>query len=259
MNFLKIFDAYSLRARLAPSILAAAPAISALMLLVSWKTLEISNTLATLAIFVLLIAIADVARAKGRAVENQLFEKNGGMPSIVLFRRNDVTIDERLKERYRKFLSEKIGEKFPSAEDELSDQLVADAFYDRCGVWLRQNTRDTKKFPLLFGENITYGFRRNLYGLKWLAICLNLITIATCTVLFSLTPIGFDSEQGKRIAFVLLVAAIHMIYMLFAARQLWVLDAANAYGRELILSCEAFLGTSAKSKKKLNTEDVVSR
>ena len=61
MDFFKIFDAYSLRARLFPAIIAAAPALAALALLISWKSFELSNAIATLALIVLLFAIADFA------------------------------------------------------------------------------------------------------------------------------------------------------------------------------------------------------
>ena len=31
---------------------------------------------------------------------------------------------------------------------------------------LREATRDTSRFPLVFAENANYGFRRNLWGLR---------------------------------------------------------------------------------------------
>jgi len=68
-----------------------------------------------------------------------------------MFRRNDSTIDEELEERYRQFLANKLGVTAPTAAQEQADQGAADAFYEQCGVWLRQHTRDTKKFHLLFG------------------------------------------------------------------------------------------------------------
>jgi hypothetical protein len=145
MDFLKIFDAYSLRARLFPAIIAAAPALAALALLISWKTFELSNAIATVAIVVLLFAIADLARARGRAIEPMLYKRQGGKPSIVMFRRNDPTIDDALKERYRIFLADQLGVAAPTAAQEAADQAAADAFYEQCGVWLHTNIHATPR------------------------------------------------------------------------------------------------------------------
>lgn len=250
MNLFKVFDAYSLRARLFPAIIAAAPALAALVLLISWKSFELSNVILTVAIFVLFFATADFARSRGRAIELKLYSEHGGMPSITMFRRDDLTIDDGLKERYRAFLASKLGVAVPSAEVECTNQAAADAFYEQCGVWLRQSTRDTKKFPLLFNENITYGFRRNLLGVKWPALTLNLLVVAICIVLLSHVGWGTETELGKRTIAVLVVAVAQANYMLFVVRRSAVWDSARAYARELILSCETLLATPTQSKGK---------
>lgn len=249
MEVLKIFDAYSLRARLFPAIIAAAPALAALTLLISWRSLDLSNAIATIGSMVLLFAIADMARTRGRAVERRLYSEHGGMPSITMFRRSDPTIDSGSKERYRTFLAAKLGVPAPSPDEEKEDQNAADAFYEQCGVWLRQNTRNIRKFSVLFAENVTYGFRRNLLGVKWLALGLNLLVVGICVVLLWRTSWAIEAEQGKRVAVVLIVAAAHAAYMLLAVRKSAVWDSARAYGRELILSCEAFLVAPGVSEK----------
>ena len=250
MDFFKIFDAYSLRARLFPAIIAAAPALAALALLISWKSFELSNAIAILALIVLLFAIADFARARGRSIEPKLYDKQGGKPSIILFRRADSTIEEALKERYRQFLAGKLGIAAPSAAAEQVDQSAADSFYEQCGVWLRSNTRDTKNFPLIFGENVTYEFRRNLLGVKGIAIGLNLTVVAICVARLWHSHWAWGSESGKRTIVVLLIAVLHAIYVCTAVRKRFVRDASRAYARELILSCEAFIGSPGATKSR---------
>jgi len=100
MDVLKQFDAYALRARLVPALLAAAPAVAALALLISWKSLDLSNSVATVATLVLLFAIADATRERGRAVELAIYPGRKGMPSVVLFRRNDATLNAGTKDRF---------------------------------------------------------------------------------------------------------------------------------------------------------------
>lgn len=250
IDFMKVFDAYSLRARLFPAIIAAAPALAALALLISWKSFELSNIIATISIFVLLFAVADFSRAQGRKIELKLHSEYGGLPSITMFRRSDPTIAQGLKDRYRAFLAGKLGTALPSLDEELASQHDADSFYEQCGVWLRQNTRDTKKFPILFNENITYGFRRNLLGVKWLALALNVVVVVICCVMLWRTSWALEADLGKRMIVVLVVAAAHATYMLLGVRKAVVWDASRAYARELILSCEAFIASPPQSARK---------
>jgi hypothetical protein len=44
----RFFDPYSLRARLLPAILGAAPALAAVLLLISWRTFELSSIVGVL-------------------------------------------------------------------------------------------------------------------------------------------------------------------------------------------------------------------
>lgn len=114
MDVFKLFDAYSLRARLFPAIIAAAPALAALALLISWKSFGLSNLVATVGLLVLLFAISDLARARGKAIEGDLYASHGGMPSIIMLRRNDTTLDAGSKDRYREFLAGKLGVAVPT-------------------------------------------------------------------------------------------------------------------------------------------------
>jgi hypothetical protein len=250
MDFLKVFDAYSLRARLFPAIIAAAPALAAAALLISWKSFELSNVIATVALVVILYAISDVARARGKAIEETLYAEQGGKPSIVLFRRADPTIDDALKERYRIFVAGKLDVVAPTVVEEQANPAAADSFYDRCGVWLRANTRDTKTFFLLFNETVTYGFRRNLLGVKWPALGLNLLVVVICIILLWHDNWVWNAAFERRVLVVLIIAAIHAVYILSAVSRKAVNDASRTYGRELILSCEGLIRNSVASKPK---------
>jgi hypothetical protein len=249
----KVFDAYSLRARLFPAIVAAAPALAALALLISWRSFDLSTIVATLALTVLLSALADLTRRRGRAIERALFDKQGGKPSIVMFRRGDATIEEGSKERYRRFLGTKLGIAVPTRPQEEDDQKSADSFYEQCGVWLRNNTRDTKKFSLLFNENVTYGFRRNLLGVKWVALGLNSFVVCICLAILWRGNWAWGGELQNRVAVVLIVAAAHAVYVLTVVNRAAVWDAATAYGRELILSCEGLLHLTSHATPKSPT------
>jgi hypothetical protein len=250
----KYLDAYTLRARLAPAVIAAAPAFALVALLISWSTFSMSNAIATIALTVLLFASSDFARGRGKRIESTIFRSLGGKPSITMLRFSDGTFDRQSKARYLAFITGKLSEPTPTEEDERRDPEGADALYERCGAWLRENTRNAKKFSILFNENVSYGYRRNLLALKWPALALNLAVVLLCAwTIFGGGPFAAFGASKSRIAVVFVVAAIHALYIGLAVNQRGVGEAAKSYARQLILSCESFLGKEkpmvAKPKK----------
>jgi hypothetical protein len=232
-----------LRARLAPAVIAAAPAFAFIALLISWGSLSLSNTIATIGLAVLLFALSDFARSRGRRIEPQVFRTLGGKPSVTMLRHSDATFDVGSKNRYLNFLADKIGEAAPTVSAERRDPSAADAIYERCGTWLRENTRNSKKFAILFNENVTYGYRRNLFALKWPALALNFAVVVGCVaMLTAITPFAPFVHSTSRVVVVLAVATIHALYIGLGVTRTGLEDAARAYARQLILSCESFLG-----------------
>jgi len=223
----KFLDAYTLRARLAPAVIAAAPAFAFIALLISWSSLSLSNAIATIGLAVLLFALSDFARSRGKRIEPQVFDALGGKPSVTILRHSDATFDGASKQRYLAFLGDKVGETPPSESTEQREPSAADAFYERCGTWLRENTRNAKKFAILFNENVTYGYRRNLFALKWPALALNLTVAASCIAIFLAAPLAPFVDSKSRVFVVLAVAAIHALYIGFGVTRSGLEDAAN--------------------------------
>ncbi|RWO89568.1 hypothetical protein [Mesorhizobium sp.] len=235
---MEFFDSYSRRARLYPAILGAAPAFALATIAVPWNQLGAPQVIVALGVGVLLFSFADIARRFGLRAERRMFASTGGRPFPTVFRHRDATLDTKSKDRYLKFLGQRLEEKAPSQVDEEFNPAAADAFYVRCGNWLRPRTRDKAKFRLLFEENVTYGFRRNLYGLKMFCIFLNFAVIFACFLFFGLAR----EEHSLWLLFgVFVFAILHALYFLFAVTKKSVLDASNQYGRELALSCEVLM------------------
>jgi hypothetical protein len=154
MSFL---DAYTLRARVYPALIGMTPVIALAAVVVPWHHLGWWYGGVAVGVGVLFCAFADLARRLGKNVERSLFEETNGRPAMTLLRHRDTEFDAKTKDRYRNMLAERLGEPAPTQGDEEKD-----------GNWLRERTRDLVKFKILKEENMTYGFRRNLYGLKWL-------------------------------------------------------------------------------------------
>src|SRR5262249_8085205 len=210
-----------------PAVIAAAPALAAIALLISWNKIELSNMIATGALFAVLFALSDFARKEGKRIEPILYREMGGKPSTTMMRYADNTFDAAAKGPYRNFLAGKINSPAPTEAEEKADPQQTDAFYERCGDWLRENTRDTKKFSILFNELVTYGFRRNLFGVKWPALLLNLIVVALCAgLVWRRSPIAMNDDLTTRIVVVLVVAAIHALYIGFVVNKASLKEAA---------------------------------
>jgi len=238
----KYLDPYSVRARFFPALLAVIPALSALAMLISWGDLGLTGVLVTAAIPVLVYAAADVARRLGKRIENKIYAEIGGKPSVAVLRHRDSTLDANSKEKYLNFLSKRVGQRAPSSQDEATDPAAADNYYEQCGIWLRENTRNTKKFPVLFMENVTYGFRRNLYGLKWPALALNAVIAAACLIcIIFRSEMQIDAKFLAKIIAVFAFSMLHAAYMLWGVTKASLIEASRTYGRQLIISCDAFI------------------
>lgn len=246
------FDAYTLKARVYAALLAIAPLIAAGAAIVPWDRLSWIHGLATAAVPLLLWAAADIARQLGRRLEGKLYIRWGGKPTTVALRHSsNMLIDAGSKAHCVAFVGDKIGAAPPSALQEMADLSAADAFYERCGNWLRENTRDTKKFALLFTENVTYGYRRNLLALKPIALAVDTILIVVASIAYLIYQPEFGSEHATRLFIISGAAIIHALLLVAAVTVASVQDASHAYARQLLLSCET-LRTSTQKRQPLN-------
>ena len=55
--------------------------------------------------------------------------------------------------------------------------MAADGKYAAGALWLIEHTRDRTRFPILFAENVGYGYRRNALGLKPLGLVVSFAAI----------------------------------------------------------------------------------
>lgn len=227
-------DVYTIRARLVPAIIAGAPAFAFAAAFISWGNLGLTQLVAGSGLTVLLAVFADVARRRGRAIEPGLIARMGGLASTVTLRHRDATYDAKTKAQFHNFFSARLGAPAPTPEEEKADPDAADAYYVQAATWLRENTRNAKKFDILFNESISYGFRRNLLGLKMPALILNAVIVATCA-----WQAGTSNLLESRLLPVIVVAVLHAAYLALFVTERSVIEAARAYARQLLLSIHA--------------------
>ncbi|MER9578597.1 hypothetical protein NKI78_23610 [Mesorhizobium sp. M0400] len=237
MDFL---DTYSLKARLFPAILTVAPAIILCLLCASWIDPGLPEAVATVAVMVLFFAAANLARRFGTAKERQIFAATGGRPRNTELTHADPTFPASQRTRYREYLAGQLGLPAPTADDEQRDPETAWEFYGQAYGWLRENTRDSETFKLLFNELISYGYYRNLLGLKPVGILLNFLSLGAAAAIVYYQP-GFASLSIGKLVLLGGLSALHLLYFLFGVTRKAMLEASAIYARQLVLSTETLI------------------
>ncbi|WP_283183463.1 hypothetical protein [Pseudomonas svalbardensis] len=248
MEIFSQFDTYSLKARVFPALIAGLPTLTLLFIIVPWDHLDLSHVIAVAMGAVLLFAFADMARHRGKKVQ----EKLGTGETPDQWHRDNPDVPEGSKDRYREFVAAQLNQSAPTVEDEKLRPQHANDFYRSANAWLREESRDHSTFNLLFSENITYGFRRNLLGLKTTALFCNSVVLILCVGILYFGPSYFASlpKIDEKIIIVITSVVLHSAYMMAAVHAAVVREASRAYGRQLILSCETLIRT----KKSNSTE-----
>lgn len=192
--------------------------------------------------------LAEFGRDHGKLKERKLFELWGGKPSTTMLRHASKSINALTLARYHQRLGQLLPDlRLPSAEQEAADPAAADAVYESCADYLRTQTKDTARFERLFSQNVTFGYRRNLWAMKAFAIMLLLICLAA-----ALFVIAFTFQSGESAPSGWLSSAI--IDFLLLAAWLWIIQPewvrvpADEYGRQLLSCCENLEPRSASPR-----------
>lgn len=234
-----LFDEYSINARVRPALLALLPAIVFVYVMFPQLYALVAGLISALVICGFVTALAHYTRSRGRGIEVRLISSWGGKPTTILLRHRDSSIDPITKRRYRAFLEKCVdGWKSPSEEEEKADANSADHAYDSAVKWLLEHTRDQKKYQMIFKENISYGFRRNCLGIRWIAVVVALCPIAT---LASVLEFGSESLVAFDLQNLVLTSLFSfglLCWWLFLVGDEWVRDAANSYASRLLAACE---------------------
>jgi hypothetical protein len=175
-----MLDAYNRRARLAPAALAALPAI----VLLGTGLVDPVHAASVLAMALggVGILICGLVRDAGRRQQSQLWRDWGGSPTLRQLRwraSSDASAVERLHCRVESVTKEAL----PSLAEETADPEAADRRYNEATAAVRELTRPRKEFPLVFEENVEYGFRRNCLGVRPVALTVALSVVAVGVIL----------------------------------------------------------------------------
>jgi len=235
-------DQYQRAAHLNPAILAVLPAFVSLMLWLPKESTLLAGLLSAAASVALAVLLMQFGRSQGRRVQTRLTQKQGGLASTQALRHGNDLIAGPTRDRYHAFLVSQ-GLAIPTVDEQTSAPEAADELYRSAADWLRSQTRDQKKFTLLHGENRSYGFRRNLLGLKPLGLGITFLSLAgNAAAIWQWGP----QDPTIQLAGYILVGLlfINLIVWLFVVTEAFVEDASRAYSERLLEACD----TLAKRK-----------
>jgi hypothetical protein len=218
-----MLDAYNRKARLAPAVLAGLPGVLFLIATAVKPTAESSVGAAVLAALTLLICT--LVRDRGRRIEPGLWEAWGGPPTSVRLRWGRPGAEATTRSLHQR-VSAATDVALPDADRQASDPAEAERVYEQAVLVLRERTRDSTAFPLVAAENAEYGFRRNLLGLRPLALAGAGITLAASTVLLA--------DGHARFAVPALASVVAGAIWLRLIGPVWVRLAAERYADRLL-------------------------
>jgi hypothetical protein len=181
MSNYNLFDHYSFRARLQPALLTLLPGAFGI---IAWTGPDKPWMSALWTLFGTAggtYFLAILARNQGKQLEPALWRSWGGTPTTQLLRHTGQA-NHVLRERWHDCLSKLINKPFPTLQHEIANPENADQIYGAGVKLLIGKTRDTKKFPLVYKENVLYGFCRNLYAMKRAGIIISLLGVIVSSV-----------------------------------------------------------------------------
>jgi hypothetical protein len=234
---------YQRTAQLYPAILAVAPALAVAMV---WapKALGLVGAVGSIGVVgALVILLIQIGRQLGRAVETRW---DLGVPvTVAALRHGNNILPAPTLARYHAALT-RHGLPMPSIDEQLGDPAAAEANYADAIGWLRDRTRDEKRYFLVHVENRNYGFRRNLLGLKPLGL---LICGAAVILDLGLTLAFHPSGDLLIAAWILLAALLGGIATwTFVVTKVFVIDASRGYAVQLLATSDQVATTVAAKR-----------
>lgn len=227
-----LFDEYSLKARVNPALLVLLPVF--IVVAVWYPDLyEFGKAIVGLLVGCGAVAIlAHFSRECGKQIENKLWEKWGGAPATMALHNNDKLIEPPRKKRFHDFLESRIASwNAPTREDEINDPKKSYVIYESAVKWLIERTRNKERFPLVFAENVNYGFRRNVLGLKPWGILFSIVCLVVNSWLVYKSPLPFGIAST-------LLNTFMALWWIVVVSEDWVYKVASEYARKLLASCD---------------------
>jgi hypothetical protein len=235
-----LLDSYSRNARLYPAILILAPLLMLPIVLASSEKLAGFAIIGLIAAAVLFPLMGWI-RERGTKLQPTLYAEWGAVPTTRMLHWEDRTIDETTKTRYYKFFEDnKVV--IPTPEQQKKEQAESNNKLASAVKYLIENRRGNS---LVVAENASYGFRRNLYAVRWVGVIIaGLAAIVNAWPLFELlgsaSVSSFADFQQQVEMDSLFGLAVDLLLLLFfiTRSKPWIKNAADTYALALLKTCD---------------------
>jgi hypothetical protein len=244
-------DGYSLKARYLPAFIVVLPVWLAFAVWFPPDKQFIGVFASTGVTLVIGTLLAHLGRDGGKKRQKALFREWGGLPTTMALSYRSRIVNHITLARCHAILKTLIPNiKLPTdADEEKANWTSAKQNYESAADFLREATRDKKKFNLIYAENVGYGFRRNLWGMKPAGITICLFAIAAVNVHIARLYMASNTIQGVDAASVLLDGVLFVLWV-FRFTKPWVKLTADAYSSRLVAAAEVLnKGNGTEARK----------
>jgi hypothetical protein len=228
-------DQYDRHARLKPALVAFLPISLTVLALAPEAIAGWSGALALIiqagGSYLLAQIIGDIGKKK----ESALYARFGGRPSDRLLSHKTAPNKTILAMRHAK-LQVLMGKvRIPTASAEDKNPTAAADVYAGCVDFLRGKCRGDQS---VFRENMNFGFRRNLWGIKKAGIMASLVgVIVICSELYGLA--SAHEPINPALWFIAGLDVLMLAIWIFVVTPAWVIRAGHLYADRLMEALDA--------------------
>ena len=225
-------DSYSIQARAFPIYITFLPIVFALSTILppsyNWAVIAGASAVVLAPLSYL---CRQIGGDLGKKRESALWNSWGGPPTTRFLRHGNNEFNQISRERVHNKLRQ-LGLRVPCQEEQEQNPQAADSAYESCVDELRRRTRDKKLFPLVFKGLTEYGFRRNIFALKFIGLTFAVISFIACSIIvFRNWQAG--TLSGTRFVPVLLNFGLILVWVCWLSKKS-VKIAADRYARFLL-------------------------
>ena len=241
------FGIYTSLARILPTFVAVLPLGLIMLVFLAEQPLLVSVLFGLLTVGGTAIG-SQFGRELGYKAQPGLWQGWGGPPTTRLLRHHHLPGDIEMEPGLRQSIEEWVGWPLPTEQQEKDDPDWADAEYQKATKALIDATRDSNKFPLVFAENVNYGFRRNLWGLRVIGGVISAVVAILSWALLLLTTWGrpwpepwwdifAEPDFTVTVRIVISIAStILVVFWVFFVKPSWIKASAEMYALRLMES-----------------------
>jgi hypothetical protein len=202
-----------------------------------------------LTIFIVISIFWQFIRSSGnKKIE---YENNRNNPTVLSLFRTEIsgkpyTYEDITLDRFHNKLSLLIpGWHAPNIIEEINNYDFAYDTYHSAVRWLRENTRDKNKYPLVYTELVEFTKQKTLNGIKMYVMLVHVVIFIICIVLTLVKykiiqdTVGIFAQPAESLVYSPFVILLGILIWVFMVNKKSVLQSSIAYARSLITAIDS--------------------